>query len=83
MASNTTYDGGCLCGSVHFRAVGTPKWILWCHCQSCRRHGGAPVAAFGAFDEAARLAPTGEIFVGERLPWVHLGEPVHREPATP
>ena len=121
-----TWDGGCLCGAVRFRARGAPKWTIWCHCQSCRKHSGAPASAFaafdeamvevtageitkfasspgmlrgfcatcgspltcqggpappdelhfhiGAFDEAAKLPPTGEYFVEERLPWVHLGD---------
>ena len=114
------YDGRCLCGAVKFRAVGAPKWVLWCHCESCRRHSGAPASVFvsfaddamtmtsgeitkftsspgvergfcsrcgstltcsnvklpgethfhiGAFDRAAELTPTGELFAGERLPW--------------
>lgn len=45
------WEGGCLCGAVRFRANGAPKWTIWCHCQSCRRHSGAPAAAFAAFDE--------------------------------
>lgn len=43
------WDGGCLCGAVRFRALGTPRWVGWCHCQSCRRHSGAPVSVFVAF----------------------------------
>jgi hypothetical protein len=26
----------------------------------------------GAFERAAELKPTGELFAGERLPWLHL-----------
>lgn len=114
------YDGRCLCGAVSFRAQGKPKWVLWCHCQSCRRHSGAPASVFvsfandvvtmtsgeitkyasspgvergfcgrcgstltcsnaklpdethfhvGAFERVAELAPTGELFKGERLSW--------------
>jgi hypothetical protein len=47
-----SWTGGCLCGAVRFRAEGPPKWTIWCHCQSCRKHSGAPAAAFAAFDEA-------------------------------
>ncbi len=118
--SSEIYDGGCLCGAVQFEARGAPKWVLWCHCQSCRRHSGAPASVFvcfgddavtttkgeiakftsspgvelgfcarcgstltcssqklpgethfhvGAFERAAELQPTGEIFGGERMPW--------------
>jgi hypothetical protein len=114
------YEGRCLCGDVGFRAVGSPKWVLWCHCESCRRHSGAPASVFvsfaheavtmtsgeiakygsspgvergfcarcgstltcsneklpneahfhiGAFERAAELAPTAELFGSERLPW--------------
>ena len=118
-----TWEGGCICGGVRFRASGPPKWTIWCHCQSCRKHTGAPASAFAAFDEAVvemtngaitkfssspgvrrgfcatcgstltcegdtrpgelhfhigafdaaeRLAPMGEFYPEERLPWVHL-----------
>lgn len=118
--SERTYEGRCLCGAVRFRAVGAPKWVLWCHCESCRHNSGAPASVFvsfaneavtitsgeiaryesspgvergfcarcgstltctnpelpnethfhiGAFDRAAELAPTGEFFAGERMPW--------------
>lgn len=118
--SEHTYAGRCLCGAIQFRAVGPPKWVLWCHCQSCRSHSGAPASVFvsfaddvvtmtsgevakftsspgvergfckqcgstltcsneklpgethfhiGAFEKAADLTPTGELFAGERLPW--------------
>ena len=115
------HEGRCLCGDVRFRASGAPKWVLWCHCESCRRHSGAPASVFvsfadeavtmtsgeitkydsspgvergfcarcgstltcsnqhlpnethfhvGAFERAAELAPMGELFGKERLPWV-------------
>jgi hypothetical protein len=115
-----TFEGRCLCGEVRFLATGKPKWVLWCHCDSCRRHSGAPASVFvsfpesaitmtsgvitlftsspgvergfcarcgstltcsneklpnethfhiGAFERAAELTPTGELFAGERLPW--------------
>jgi hypothetical protein len=55
------WEGGCLCGAVRFRAKGPPNWTVWCHCQSCRKHCGAPAAAFVAFDEAVVEVTKGEI----------------------
>jgi hypothetical protein len=42
--------GRCLCGAVRFEAQGPAKWTGWCHCESCRRHTGAPVSAFAGFE---------------------------------
>ncbi len=42
--------GGCLCGAVRFSVDGPPKWTSYCHCASCRRHTGAPVAAYAGFE---------------------------------
>ena len=44
------YEGGCLCGAVRFVASGAPKGVYWCHCQSCRRHSGAPASVFVAYE---------------------------------
>ena len=55
------WDGGCLCGGVRFRASGKPKWTIWCHCQSCRRHSGAPAAAFASFAAGDVAVTEGEI----------------------
>jgi hypothetical protein len=114
--------GRCLCGALRFTVEGPPKWTSYCHCQSCRRHTGAPVSAYagfevskvriegeltyfssspgvrrgfcarcgstltyegerwpgelhlhiGAFDDPSTLAPAGQAFPDERLPWLHL-----------
>ena len=55
------FEGGCLCGAVRFVATGQPKGVYWCHCQSCRRHSGAPVSVFVAFDHSAYRVTKGEI----------------------
>lgn len=45
-----THAGGCLCGAVRFEVSGAPKWTAYCHCHSCRKHTGAPVAAFAGYE---------------------------------
>jgi hypothetical protein len=38
--------GGCLCGSVRYKASGTPVFSVMCHCRDCQRMsgtGGVPV----------------------------------------
>ena len=42
-------NGHCLCGQLRFVAHGDPKWVVYCHCASCRRHTGSPVACFVNF----------------------------------
>lgn len=54
-------EGGCLCGAVRFIATGTPKGVFWCHCQSCRRHSGAPASVFVGFDRDAYTVIKGDI----------------------
>lgn len=54
-------EGGCLCGAVRFVATGSPTSIFWCHCQSCRRHSGAPVSVFVGFEHSAYRMTKGEI----------------------
>jgi len=58
---NDRFEGGCLCGAVRFLATGAPKGVFWCHCQSCRRHSGAPVAVFVGFEREAYTVTKGEI----------------------
>jgi hypothetical protein len=38
--------GHCLCGQLRFVAEDDPKWVVYCHCASCRRHTASPVACF-------------------------------------
>ncbi len=41
--------GGCMCGAVRYEVTGEPIWVGHCHCESCRRHTGAPVVTFVSF----------------------------------
>src|SRR5580704_4821691 len=34
---------------------------VWCHCQSCRKHSGAPASVFVAFDHTRYTVTKGEI----------------------
>jgi len=65
--------GGCLCGAVRFRAEGAPKWTAWCHCQSCRKHTGAPAAAFAGFERDAVAITHGKIAKFASSPGVARG----------
>ena len=35
--------GGCMCGAVRYETTGESIGVYHCHCQSCRKHTGAPV----------------------------------------
>ncbi len=44
-----TYEGGCFCGSVRYRAEAEPLRVMHCHCTICRRVSAAPVVTWIAF----------------------------------
>lgn len=67
------YEGRCLCGAVRLRAIGAPKWVLWCHCESCRRHSGAPASVFVSFADDAVTILSGEIAKFMSSPGVERG----------
>ncbi len=43
------HEGGCLCGTVRWRATAAPKNVNHCHCEMCRRGSGAAVVTWAAF----------------------------------
>ena len=43
-------EGGCLCGAIRYRALGTAYGITHCHCRSCRHASGAPFVTWAGFD---------------------------------
>lgn len=54
-----TFEGGCFCGAVRYRADGPPFAETHCHCSICRRISGA------AFVTWASFARSGFAFRGE------------------
>lgn len=52
-------DGGCQCGAVRYRIVGTPLDLAVCHCTECQRQSGS---AFGM--SLAVAAPTFRLIAG-------------------
>ena len=46
-------EGGCLCGTIRYRATAEPTARTLCHCESCRRASGAPTVAWVIFPAAA------------------------------
>lgn len=41
-----THKGRCFCGAVELEVTGNPEVMGYCHCDSCRSWGAAPVNAF-------------------------------------
>ena len=41
-----TYQGGCLCGRIRYRATGAPDRPHYCHCRMCQLGVGAPLTAW-------------------------------------
>ncbi len=56
--SDSTLEGGCLCGHIRYRASGTPFAVNHCHCEQCRRYTGAVFA-------------TGVAFSAENITWLN------------
>jgi hypothetical protein len=67
------HEGGCLCGAVRFTARGAPKWTAYCHCGSCRRHTGAPVAAYAGYEAERVEFTTGQPALYASSPGVRRG----------
>lgn len=68
-----TVTGGCMCGAVRYEASGDPISVIFCHCESCRRHSGAPVVALAGFKRDQVRFPKGERATYESSPGVARG----------
>lgn len=60
MPALPSLEGGCLCGAIRFRLLAPPYQVGLCHCVACRRHTGAPVAAFADCRRAEVIWTRGE-----------------------
>ena len=49
MSKEKTYEGGCFCGYIRFRAVGVPSNPHTCSCKDCQHHSGALTVAWVEF----------------------------------
>ncbi len=49
MSDDTKMTGGCMCGAVRYETTGESFGVIHCHCQSCRKHTGAPVVTLAGF----------------------------------
>ena len=49
MTEDIDRTGGCMCGAVRYEARGEPFSVAHCHCQSCRKHTGAPVVTLAGY----------------------------------
>ena len=43
------FKGGCLCGDIRYRSKQAPVRGVFCHCDQCKKHSGAPGLAFVHF----------------------------------
>ncbi len=60
MSESTALEGGCLCGAIRYRIEGAPRHVSHCHCEMCRRAGGAPMVTWATVGEAAFKITRGE-----------------------
>jgi hypothetical protein len=47
--SQSSLEGGCLCGAVRYRVHGEPLVSAVCHCRTCRKTASAPTLPFLTF----------------------------------
>ena len=81
----TTYEGGCMCGRVRWRASAEPINVRLCHCRSCRAATGGPFYARALFmdvdvvrsGDTTRWASSYRL---HRLSCLKCGTPVFAEP---
>ena len=46
-----SFNGGCHCGAIRFRATGPLREILLCHCSDCLKLSGTSWGASAAYED--------------------------------
>jgi hypothetical protein len=62
--------GHCLCKNIEYEFDGAPKWVMHCHCQSCRRAVSSAVATYVGVDIGQFRYLKGEPSIYESSPGV-------------
>jgi len=65
--------GGCMCGAIRYEASGDPISVIFCHCESCRKHTGSPVSALAGFHRSQLRFTRGERATYESSPGITRG----------
>ncbi len=71
--SGKTVEGGCLCRNVRYRVDGSPVWIGYCHCRSCRRSTGAAAVTHVGVRDTDLTFVKGNRKIFESSPGVNRG----------
>ena len=88
MPDAPTYEGGCLCGQVRWRATGRPANVRVCHCRLCQKATGGPFFARAIFlrddfawtGEATRWQSSPRL---TRISCARCGTPMFAKPSDP
>ena len=67
------FEGGCLCGSVRYRVIGSPRSSSLCFCRSCRLASGSPSVAWLVVDVSQFELLSGQIARFQSSPHVTRG----------
>ena len=54
-----TTTGRCQCRAIEYQFTGEPKWVMHCHCESCRRAVSSAVATLCRCPARAVQLPEG------------------------
>ena len=46
-----SFDGGCHCGAIRFRARGLLREVFLCHCSDCLKLSGTSWGASAAYED--------------------------------